>query len=489
MKTLNSDMLRPFPFFEIFEEPHLAYLASKSQLATVDTGERLLEEGQPAERFYVLISGKIELSFRQTGLAAGRSSLPHPPGEEHVHLRFINDPGYPFGWSSMVAPFRYRATATALEPSEVVFMERAMLEAYAEHDPAFGLVLMSRVLRVVGRRLRETRVRLISRRYRQEILAIRALLEQNAADLHVTSPLHKIPYYLEHRMTLADAFYVLEVVHVEGDEQERYIADLCLDILDNVRKELALFQYLQTIYELVANAPPTMTPEEVNTQCCLESIRMFTGLPHLIEGEEHLPKEPGHIFIMNHLHNHIDYLLPNDFHYCFDTHFVSSMLLYRSYGTAPIRVVRKSGPGEYGHRKYYDRLGHLYVHTVSDPVERHQLRKEFFQSAHSYLNAGMNIVICPEGSCTSTEASPLPFKAGAFRMAAGMHPEPLIVPVVVAYFDHKITRTMPVILVKEPFRVSERLDGPVTEEALQAFTLQMHRQYQGYVQEARERAR
>jgi len=117
---------------------------------------------------------------------------------------------------------------------------------------------------------------------------------------------------------------------------------------------------------------------------------------------------------MNHLSNHLDNLLPNDFILTLDTHFVSSMILLKKYDEALVRVVRKSDPGEYGHQKFYDRLGYIYVYsghvdpidddTSSTPEERRRL---FLDTAREHLRNGRNIVICPEGTSTETENSPL----------------------------------------------------------------------------------
>ena len=151
---------------------------------------------------------------------------------------------------------------------------------------------------------------------------------------------------------------------------------------------------------------------------------------------------------MNHIVNHPDNTLPNDFQLTLDTHFVSCMLLSRKYGEPPVRVVRKSHPEEYGHQKYFDRLGYIYVYAKHVDEDKQnpkllaeQRRRAFFETAARYLRDGKNLMICPEGTCTVTERSPLPLKAGAFRLATFVEPEPLIVPVVVANFDRKLTRT------------------------------------------------
>jgi hypothetical protein len=66
---------------------------------------------------------------------------------------------------------------------------------------------------------------------------------------------------------------------------------------------------------------------------------------------------------MNHLRNHPDNLRPNNFTLTLDTHFVASMILFERYGQALIRVVRKSRPDEYGHQRFYDRLGYVYTYS------------------------------------------------------------------------------------------------------------------------------
>jgi hypothetical protein len=62
---------------------------------------------------------------------------------------------------------------------------------------------------------------------------------------------------------------------------------------------------------------------------------------------------------MNHLENHPDNLLPNNFVLTLDTRFVSAMVVFERYGEAPVRVVRTSRPDEYGHQQFYDRLGYI----------------------------------------------------------------------------------------------------------------------------------
>jgi 1-acyl-sn-glycerol-3-phosphate acyltransferase len=198
---------------------------------------------------------------------------------------------------------------------------------------------------------------------------------------------------------------------------------------------------------------------------------------------------------MNHLANHPDNTLPNDFQLTLDTHFVSCMLLCKKYGEPPIRVVRRSKPDEHGHQRYFDRLGYIYVywrHVDEDENKpellAEQRHSEFLASAASYLREKKNLVICPEGASTTSEQSPLPFKAGAFRLAAYVDPEPLLVPIIVVNFDKKITRTILVAQVRKPIRLSEHLRKPIEHRALFAFINSLTAQFREWVAEARQLA-
>ena len=253
----------------------------------------------------------------------------------------------------MVEPYCYRATAVADEPSELLAIDRRLLDDYCLTHPEFGVQVMQRLLLVLGSRLRAARIRLVARRYEDEVVAVEALLDQVAERLPVTSPLHKLPYYLRNRLTLGDAFRVLDVVQERGEDSERGVARLCLEILGSVRKEMQLYRDLQRVYEHVAGAPRSAAPVDVRRTCCLDFINLFTSLNTVVRGQEHLPDHPGFIVVMNHVRNHPENTLPNDFQLTLDTHFVSSMILFRKYGEAPVRVIRKAGPDEFRHQAYY----------------------------------------------------------------------------------------------------------------------------------------
>lgn len=490
MKT-TRELIADSPFFETFSNDDIDALAAHAETQNVAAGDVILREDDPADVLYMIVTGKVRLSFEMSC----EGCEPETAGEERVLIRTLTEPGRVVGWSAVVEPYHYRDTATATEDCCLLAFQRQWLEKRAEERPEFGVELMERILWVLGNRLRETRIRLVASRYETEALAIRALLEQSAAQLSVTSPLHKLPLYLESRLTLSDAFHTLDLLQKHGDPLESSLARMCLEILEDVRKELEVYRRLQQIYEAVSQAPADATPVEVRTRCCEEFHRLFERVDHVIEGMENLPSEPGHIFVMNHLANHPENTLPNDFQLTLDTHFVSCMLLGPKYKRPPVRVVRRSNPNEFGHQKYFDRLGYIYVdakHVDEDEQNpkllAEQRRRLFLEAAAACLRDGENLVICPEGACTTTEKSPLMLKAGAFRLAAFIDPEPLIVPIVVANFDRKITRTTVVAQVHKPFRLSDHVPRPVDDTTLFKFLAEFREQMREWVKAASERA-
>lgn len=487
-ENLGSDQestfrfLRHVTFFEAMSDHHLQSMLSLGRMIRVNPGTTLFQQGGEAEKFYLLVSGRIELWYCSSD------------GKICFFLNSLESTGQAFGWSALVEPNHYQVSAIASDSVCALVFTAEALTALCHREPLFATDLMERVIWLIGNRLRMARTQLIARRYHKETLAVTALLEQNAATLHVTSPLHKIPYLLENRLTLSDAFGTLELIRNHGeDENERNLARLSLDILEKVHDELHFYQGLQRIYESVANAPEDQTPREVRHHCMRAFRALFEQTHYNVAGEEHLPDSSGHLFIMNHLENHTDNMLPNDFRLTLDTHFVSSMVIYPKYHEAPIRVVKKPALDWYGFQQYFDRLEYLYVYPGEVDEEdrdrhltREQRNRQFIEQALERLQQGDNIIICPEGRCYHTEESPGPFKAGVFRLALAADIEPLIVPIAVANFDKRLTRTCTAATVFPPFKMSDYINDPDDAESLSEFILTVNEWYKGYVRQAIE---
>jgi 1-acyl-sn-glycerol-3-phosphate acyltransferase len=272
---------------------------------------------------------------------------------------------------------------------------------------------------------------------------------------------------------------------------ERELALECRRLAERAERDARVFRQLQGIYDTVAQAPDASAPEDIRGSCCDEFRRLYALTDYRIEGWENLPSEPGFVVVMNHLSNHPENTLPNEFQLTLDTHFVSAMILYERYGSAPVRVVRQAEPDEEGHRRYFDRLGYITVTSGSatsaarqTPSDLERVREQFLNDARTVLASHQNLVICPEGGSTKTESSPMPFRAGAFRVVRNTEPEPLMVPIAVANFDKQIARTRLAAKIFPPLRLSDAVSPAAPDEVLYEFINRFRDRYRDFVRQA-----
>lgn len=110
-------------------------------------GTRVFEEGEPADRFWIVRTGSVNLDIQ----VAGRRSV---VVESLGH-------GDLLGWSWLLPPYAWRMGAEAFTPVRAYEFDATAVRALCEADPDLGLAVTRRVLDVVARRLQATRLRLL----------------------------------------------------------------------------------------------------------------------------------------------------------------------------------------------------------------------------------------------------------------------------------------------------------------------------------------
>ncbi len=483
-QTTNSpalaDLLRKSPFFEIFSDKYLIEIAKIGKRRKYAAGEVIVEQGEPAHGYDILAAGKISLNYTPE----------NDTGKKLALMRTLTHEGYTVSWGGSLQDKANDSTAISLRDSVIYHFPKKKLLELLERFPEFNLAFHYRLLWLIGNQLRSARSRLISQKFEKEILAIRNLLEQNSTQLDASSKLHKIPYLLNNILTLEDAFICLKAVMKDGNTLERGLATICLEILGTVNQENKFYKGLVKVYETVVKAPVQEPSSDIRKKCALSFQEAFEHTEYIISGWENLPEKSGHIFIYNHLLNHPYNTLPNNFQLTLDSHFVSAMILQKHYGDPGIRVVRVSRNVEYGHQDYYDRLGHINVHTpesekVKETEEEKKIRKQqFYKEAEKYIKNGVNLIISPEGTSRTTAQSPGPLKAGAFKLATVLNPEPLIVPLSVANFDKRLSHNVLSVVIHEPIRMSAILQDRNDRNEFSNFLDSFQKKYKEYVQQA-----
>ncbi len=483
------DLLRQSPFFEIFPEKILKKLSRIAQSRSYLNGDRIFTQGEKSDGIDLLANGNVVRFFSPD--AVGK-----PLDEncsESVALRSINYPGYVIGWAGADKELTCDTTAVATRNSVVYHFNREDVDKVLNESPKYTLMFAKRLLWLISNLLRNNRARMISEQFELEIVAVNSIIEQNSTQLSVDSQLHKLPFLLDNVVTLEDAFDLLFDIENSGNRFEKSLSRACLDILGRVYKEHRFYVGLQNTYKAVASAPGSKKPGELRQLAAEKFIEVFKDIPYVLTGLENLPEEGGNIFIFNHFVNHPYNTLPNNFQITLDSHFVSSIILYKKYGDSGIRVVRLPRADEYGHQNYYGRLGHINVFTNESDImeesaeELKAQKKKFYRTAASHLKRGTNLIINPEGTSYKTEDSPGEFKGGAFLLASSIDPEPVIVPIALANFDKRVNRNVFVAIIKKPFRISDFVEKPnENKKSLFEFLAEYRKTYRNYVEEAVE---
>lgn len=133
------------PFFKTISSEHLVRLLKNAREVEFQAGEILFREGAPANRFFLIESGRIAI---ETGPQKGKSVQTLGAGEV-------------VGWSWLFPPFCWHFSARAVEPTKCFVLDGGHLLVTAEENPAFGYDLMRRISQVLVERLQATRKKML----------------------------------------------------------------------------------------------------------------------------------------------------------------------------------------------------------------------------------------------------------------------------------------------------------------------------------------
>jgi CRP/FNR family cyclic AMP-dependent transcriptional regulator len=149
MIEVSAATLAAHPFLRGMSRDQLSVLAETACDVSFLAKHRLFDDGGNATRFWLIQSGHVSLDL-------------DVPGEGPVIIETIGM-GELLGWSWLFPPFKWAfgaAAATAVEAFE--FDARAVRDLCTA-DPALGYELNQRITEVLAKRLRATRIRLITR--------------------------------------------------------------------------------------------------------------------------------------------------------------------------------------------------------------------------------------------------------------------------------------------------------------------------------------
>ncbi len=149
VSTSLYSLIAQQPFFKGLSGHHLQLLADSAMEMQFEAGQSILQEGSPANRFYLILEGKVVLESEV---------------KEHGTIPILTlGPGDDLGWSWLFPPYSIHLSARALEPTQTIFFYGTRLREQCEQDHELGYQLMKRIAEVATQCLRATQQRLMER--------------------------------------------------------------------------------------------------------------------------------------------------------------------------------------------------------------------------------------------------------------------------------------------------------------------------------------
>ena len=139
--------LQSHTIFSDLQPAHIQVLADYAEEKQFAAGELLFNQEEPAEHFYVLIDGAIEV---EVPAIAGPNLVVQSLGADDV-----------LGWSWLIPPYRWTFEAKATSDSKVIVFDGKSLLQYCEKNHHFGYSLMKHFAGLMSERLHAARLKMM----------------------------------------------------------------------------------------------------------------------------------------------------------------------------------------------------------------------------------------------------------------------------------------------------------------------------------------
>jgi CRP-like cAMP-binding protein len=135
---VTKDDLKKIVMLSYFTDAMLDKLLPITDLLLFQDKDVVFNQGQKAERFYMVIEGKVLLEQRISDSIT-------------VYLSAVK-PGFSFGWSSMLDDEVYTSDAVCAEQCQLLSIRAQKIKMLVNDDPALGNILHQRLLRIIKKR-------------------------------------------------------------------------------------------------------------------------------------------------------------------------------------------------------------------------------------------------------------------------------------------------------------------------------------------------
>ena len=123
--------------FKGVSQRFITRIAHGAEEQTYKKNSVIFQRGEEASHFYVLAEGHVGIEI----------------GEKEGILG-VRRPGEVFGWSALVEPYTYTASAKCVKDARVIKISRDLVEAAIKEHPGEGLAVLKNLTGIIAGRLR-----------------------------------------------------------------------------------------------------------------------------------------------------------------------------------------------------------------------------------------------------------------------------------------------------------------------------------------------
>ena len=142
-----TEYLSAHEFFSEFSDDSLKFLCECSSTREIKKGQILFLQGEHADKFYVVRSGRISI---QMPAIMGPNLEIQAVDEDQV-----------LGWSWLISPYQWNFQTKAEEDSELLQFDGTAILARCEQEPKFGYELLKKFAGLMSVRLNAARQKMM----------------------------------------------------------------------------------------------------------------------------------------------------------------------------------------------------------------------------------------------------------------------------------------------------------------------------------------
>jgi len=142
-----TEYLSAHEFFSEFSDDVLKFLCECSSTREIKKGQILFLQGEHADKFYVVRSGRISI---QMPAIMGPTLEIQAVDEDQV-----------LGWSWLISPYQWNFQTKAEEDSELLQFDGAEILARCEQEPKFGYELLKKFAALMSEGLNAARLKMM----------------------------------------------------------------------------------------------------------------------------------------------------------------------------------------------------------------------------------------------------------------------------------------------------------------------------------------